>query len=462
MNQRFRYYDLIFLASILIISVIPRIYLFTPLPLNVDSSGFIYAATNKIFPHGPYFVYIWICSILAKFFEPVKSIAILSFVLTLLNGLIYFLIVRIHTSRPVTWLSTAIFLLIPISIRIGTYQEVYPLQLFFILLSFAFLQYPNKANLLLSGLSFGIAFSTHHSSLFILPALMLFLVKKNNIKSILIFLSGFFISAAIPLIWFFYQLIHIDISKYTNDSLLSIIIKYYTTGTGDQYLLNLEYINEQIFEYLRIHIYFLTLPIIICAVVGFVLSYKTHRYLWYFGLAFSLPFVLFELPRKGFIDGGLYYVFLVPTYSLFTGIFLYQIYRRLENVYSKKFQIRIFNFSLPQIIFIEIMFIWIVLSPNYLYDFNVNKIKTISSQYKQIFEPIKRLDYCTAVIIPYEKKFDFLHRGRIAEGNFIELLSGSIPIYRIIDKNGFKTFFIIDPDIKGWKFQWCRILIDEE
>ena len=64
--------------------------------------------------------------------------------------------------------------------------------------------------------------------------------------------------------------------------------------------------------------------------------------------------------------------------------------------------------------------------------------------------------------IPPKDKYEILHGGFGGGGNYLELITGSTSISRKINANSSKTYFIYDPSINSWKFQYCRIPVTNQ
>ena len=457
--------DLIFLFIVIIIALFLRIYFYQPFPLKGDSAEYVYCAINKILPHGPYIIYIWISAILVRIFDPLHSMVLLSLILTLLNGILYFIIVRKHTSRAVTLISTTIIFFCPISIWIGAYQEVSPLQLFFLLLSFLLLHNKKVLFLFLAGVSFGLAFTTHQTSLFTAPAFIYFIKKRYSLKLGLSVFYGFIFISSVVIFWIFYKIIQLNMTTYTGNPLFTDFLNFFSSsniGSNSNFQkINLLTINSQIYYYMQTHSYFLGVPVVLCSLSGIILSFFQNKKLFILGLLYSFPFIIFEFPRDVYFDGGLYYVLVAPAYAFFAALFLTEAFKKIREFDPVNIRLKKFNITIFQILFVVITTVWIVFSPNFLYNLNRTAMKNEAIMIKQVYNDLKEPGRSLAIFLPDIGEYPELYGGQGGGGQIIEYASGCLPIYKKITKNNFKSFVIYNSNISGWKFNQCLIPITD-
>jgi hypothetical protein len=187
--------------------------IYTYYPDGWDQTEYSFNIRNNYLPHGPYLVHFLLGKILSLIWQPSESLSVISLLAGSFNIFVFYKISEAfikktyEDNRNMLFPTVASMLLGGSSLYLlnGGSQEVYMLQLFFVLASIYFIYV--ERNLILAGLLCGLAYGTHNGAVFLLPA-MLYLIwatsenRKGMIKDEFTFLTCAF--AAVALVYSYF------------------------------------------------------------------------------------------------------------------------------------------------------------------------------------------------------------------------------------------------------------------
>ncbi len=165
--------SILFYLVLTVVSLSLRIPHFSPLAvIGPDGSEYVYCVEKHQLPHSPYLLYMWMGFLLRRFIRLDWGYAGLSMVCSLVTTVLFGRVAEhLYRNRFAGWVAATVFALLPVSIRYSGLQEVYTVQIFWLVLAWWALVACSSP--LGCGLAAGAAVTTHNGTVFALPALLL-------------------------------------------------------------------------------------------------------------------------------------------------------------------------------------------------------------------------------------------------------------------------------------------------
>jgi len=344
---------------------------FESFPNGWDQTEYTCCIQYDYLPHSPYIGHFLMGKAFNTFLNPAAALSAIS----LLSGLaslvlLYFLnlglLKRCCPTQTLDRPNTRALLLLPVIllgfsypfIRQSTTQELYVFQTMLLLLSLNLLFIKSKARWILSGLVYGYAISTHTASILILPAIIYTLKLANRERwgrALVGWLSAA-AGAAVVFLGIIYLLIplgeedgsfgrylHYLMGIHPGISLeqLSAPAFWHESLTGlFNRLMNDSLIHSRQPE--AVSPLCLSIPHMLLAAVGLVVSWRQRRRFSIFWLLYLTPYLAFEILLGKNLDYGLYIPFILIPLFTFISIPLMFINRRDGSHYSPKLLLPIY------------------------------------------------------------------------------------------------------------------------
>ncbi|WP_420630255.1 glycosyltransferase family 39 protein [Candidatus Leptofilum sp.] len=334
---------LILLTSFLLIA-----NYFEYFPNGWDQTEYARGLKQNYLPHSPYILYF----LLGKLFywligDAAVALSTLSFASGLIALTLLFVIIKHFYQRQPTIIRTVAAsiatLLLGINylfVRQAGTQEIYIVQLCFLLLTASLLLKPKRDRTILAGLAYGGAIAVHNSSIFLLPALLFILLSQPNQDTVVRRKGGLkFTVVTLGAVILFSALIYLLIPKnYHNHHLFYFD---YLRGIAPTVKLSrlldpffLQQSAQQLFVRLTAQdiphgrMPLATFPTglpwthVLMALAGMALTWRLNWRTAVFWLLWMVPYLSYELLLGNTPDFGVYVVFFLPGMLAAVGILI--------------------------------------------------------------------------------------------------------------------------------------------
>lgn len=361
----------IFLLLILVVLTPVLLNYFESFPNGWDQTEYAACVQYDFLPHSPYIGHFLMGKVFNVFLDPAVALSAIS----LLSGLaslvlLYFLnlglLKRCCPTQTRDRLNTRVLLLLPVIllgfsypfIRQSTTQELYVFQTMLLLLSLNLLFIKSRARWILSGFVYGYAISTHNASILVLPAMIYILKLASEERWGRALFS--WLSAAASAAVVFYGVLYLLLPLGEDSGSLNRYLHYLLgihpgisleqlsapafwseslTGFYSR-LMNDSLIHSR--QPVAVSPLCLSIPHLLLAAVGLVVSWRQRRRFSIFWLLYLTPYMAFEILLGKNLDYGLYIPFLLVPLFTFISIPLMFINRRDGSHYSPKLLLPIY------------------------------------------------------------------------------------------------------------------------
>ncbi len=309
---------------------------FRIIPYGDDQSEYSTNLKINYLPHAPYFLHFLLGKLFSLIIDPAIALSIISALSAFSSIILYYLICKkyIKLSESVTENKSRIFAIIAtvlfsfndLFLFLSGYQEVYALQLLFILLSIFLII---SHNYLFAGVCLGLAFSTHTGTIFLFPAIVyiLFLFNSSRHNTVI------FIIGILSMVVFIYGYFYMTLAIPDNIGRLSYFTMYIKGIAPKLNLVDLLSIKKLTAAFIMLlnnltsadNVWGYNKYYVVFGYFSVIMSISSNIRYSVFWVFYMFLYLIYE-SLIGCLDQHLYVVYLIPAFAYFVAYFTFRLY----------------------------------------------------------------------------------------------------------------------------------------